>query len=268
MGDKPLILVTNDDGIQALGLRALIKAVSSLGRIVVVAPDKPQSSTGHALTIDNPIRIEQVDYFKDLGVEASFQCSGTPVDCVKFAVNHLLSDKPALCVSGINHGLNHSINVIYSGTLSAAMEAAMENIPAIGFSFDHPEPMGDFSTAIHFAYLISKWILQHVPPDHFFLNVNIPRLPLNKIKGVRICRQGYGRWEEKYEERTDPRGRKYYWLSGRFLHIDRSQDTDLWALENGYVSVVPVTLDFTDYRTLPQLQRSWARFVSRHTDVF
>lgn len=264
MSEQPLILVTNDDGIQALGIRTLIEAVRPLGRVVVVAPEKPQSSMGHALTLDMPIRIEKVSYFADLDVEASYQCSGTPVDCVKFAVNHLLKERPAICVSGINHGLNHSINVIYSGTLSAAMEAALENIPAIGFSYDHPEPVGDFGVARYFAYLLTRWLLEfrNELPEQTFLNVNIPRLSLEKIRGVRICRQGYGRWEEKFEERTDPRGRKYYWLSGRFLHLEKHPETDLWALEHGYVSVVPVTLDFTAYSLLPQLQRTWVRFAS------
>ncbi len=264
---RPLILVTNDDGIQAQGLHELVRAVAPLGRVVVVAPDKPQSNMGHALTLDQPIRVEPVSWFHDLDVEA-YQCSGTPVDSVKFAVNHLLDERPALCVSGINHGLNHSINVVYSGTLSAAMEAALEAIPAIGFSYDHPESMGDFTTARYFARLISSWILREGLPENIFLNVNIPRLPLDQIRGVRICRQGRGKWEEKFEERRDPRGRVYYWLSGRFLHLDASEDTDLWALTHGYVSIVPVTLDFTAGQVLGELRRRWTHFtaeVSRHS---
>lgn len=252
----PLILVTNDDGIHSQGLRALVEAVRPLGDVVVVAPDKPQSSMGHAITVDAPIRIEKVKRFEALGVDA-YQCTGTPVDCVKLAIDRLLSARPDLCVSGINHGLNASINVIYSGTLSAAMEAAIEGVPAAGFSLDLNGAEGDFTLAVKVAREISAGILKWGLPADVFLNVNIPYISVEHFKGYKVCRQAKGKWQESYEERVDPRGRKYYWLTGVFVNYDRGTDTDLWALASGYVSIVPVELDFTAYHALTYLLNRW-----------
>lgn len=249
---KPLILVTNDDGIVAPGLRALVQAVAPLGEVVVVAPDSPQSGQGHAITIELPLRLRQVEVFQ--GIEA-WECSGTPVDCVKLAKNVLLRDREiALCVSGINHGSNASINIIYSGTMSAAMEASLEGIPSIGFSLLNFDFHADFSTATHYARHIASWVLEKGMSSTYLLNVNIPNLPMHEIQGIRICRQADARWIEEFQENRDPRGQTYYWLTGRFINHDPGQDTDIWALNNGYISIVPSGHDLTRYEAIPTLQ--------------
>lgn len=247
---RPVILVTNDDGITAPGLRALAEAMLELGDVVIVAPDSPQSGMGHAITINRPLRLDQVDIFE--GINA-WQTSGTPVDCVKLAVNKVLHRKPDLCVSGINHGSNSSINVIYSGTMSAAMEGAFEGIPSIGFSLSNYSLGADFSAAKHFAMLIAKNILKNGLTERTLLNVNVPDLPLKKVRGIKICRQAHAKWEEKFDERLDPNKRKYYWLTGKFMNLDQGSDTDEWALANGFVSVVPVQYDFTAHHAIPDL---------------
>jgi 5'-nucleotidase len=250
----PVILITNDDGITAPGISALIEAVRGLGNIVVVAPDKPQSGMGHAITIGNPLRMNQVHLFE--GIEA-WQVSGTPVDCVKLAVDKILNGPPDICLSGINHGANHSINVIYSGTMSAAMEAAIEGIPSIGFSLMDFSMDADFSAAKALIPQLVKQAMAVTGEKHLLLNVNIPKLPIDLIKGVRICRQAYAKYQEDFDERRDPHGRKYFWLTGEFVNFDRGTDTDVWALDNGYVSVVPVLIDFTNYALKTQLETTW-----------
>lgn len=254
MPQKPVILVTNDDGITSPGIHHLVEAVRTLGDVVVVAPDSPQSGMGHAITIEEPLRLEPVDLFDNID---AYQCTGTPVDCVKLAVDKVLHRKPDLCVSGINHGSNSSINVIYSGTMSAAMEAAIEGIPAVGFSLVAYDWSADMLPAQHYARKISAQVLEDGLPDHGLLNVNIPDAPLKEIKGARICRQAKAKWQEEFTERIDPRGRKYYWLTGKFVNFDDGKDTDVWALENGYVSIVPVLYDFTAYDTLHYLKAHW-----------
>jgi 5'-nucleotidase len=244
---RPVILVTNDDGITAPGIRALADAMSRLGDVVIVAPDSPQSAMGHAITIGKPLRLDKVQVH---GEFLGYQCSGTPVDCVKLAVNKVLHRKPDLCVSGINHGSNSSINVIYSGTMSAAMEGAIEGIPSIGFSLNNYSMEADFTASAHFARIIASNILQHGMPESSLLNVNLPSLPLSEIKGIRICRQALAKWEEEFDERVDPRNRPYYWLTGVFKNYDKGTDTDEWALANGYVSVVPVLFDFTAHHAV------------------
>ncbi len=249
---KPLILVTNDDGITAHGINALVEIAKTLGDVVVVAPDSPQSGMGHAITIANPIRLHEVNVFK--GVEASYECSGTPVDCVKLAQNVVLRGRKVdLCVSGINHGSNASINIIYSGTLSAAMEASLEGIPSIGFSLLDYSHSADFEPCKPFVKQIMEYVLSHGMSQGNLLNVNIPRLPAHAIKGIKVCRQADARWKEEFVEATDPRGQKYYWLTGRFVNEDNSADTDIWALENGYISVVPSMHDLTNYPALAEL---------------
>src|SRR3954463_16518427 len=183
---KPVILITNDDGITAPGIHNLVEAVKDLGKIVVVAPDKPQSGMGHAITIGQPLRLSAVSTFFD-GVEA-YQCSGTPVDCVKLAVDKILHRKPDLCLSGINHGANHSINVIYSGTMSAAVEAAIESIPSIGFSLLDYSIEADFSASKKYARLIVQKMLKKTMDKHMILNVNFPAVDDKLIRGVKICR--------------------------------------------------------------------------------
>jgi len=247
--EQPIILVTNDDGITSPGIKNLIEAAKGLGKVVVVAPDKAQSGMGHAITIGNPLRMDKVDLFD--GIEA-WQTSGTPVDCVKLAVDKILHRKPDLCISGINHGANHSINVIYSGTMSAAMEASIESIPSIGFSLLDYRFDADFSAAVFYANKIIKTVLENNLDKHLLLNVNIPSVPKREIKGIKICKQAYAKYKEEFDERIDPHGKKYYWLTGEFINFDKDKDTDVWALQNSYVSVVPVQFDLTNY-TLKKL---------------
>ncbi|MCA0396786.1 MAG: 5'/3'-nucleotidase SurE [Bacteroidetes bacterium] len=251
---EPIILVTNDDGVTAPGIRNLVEAVRGLGKVVVVAPDKPQSGMGHAITIGQPLRLSPVNIYE--GIEA-YQCTGTPVDCVKLAVDKVLHRKPDICVSGINHGANHSINVIYSGTMSAAVEAAIESIPSIGFSLLDYSIEADFSAARDYARRITEMVLTTKIDKHLVLNVNIPKLPLEEIRGMKICRQAYAKYEEDFLERKDPHNRMYYWLTGELTNFDKGKDTDVWALENSYVSVVPVQFDLTNYVLKSKLEKSW-----------
>jgi len=248
--DRPVILVTNDDGITAPGLHALVEAVQDLGEIVVVAPDSPQSGMGHAITINHPLRLDKVDVHGD---HKWYQSSGTPVDCVKLAIDKILHRKPDLCVSGINHGSNSSINVIYSGTMSAAMEGAIEGIPSIGFSLLNYSLEADFTAAKQVARTIAMNTLKSGLPSGSLLNVNIPNLGLDEIRGIKVCRQAMAKWREEFDERLDPNKRKYYWLTGRFVNQDKGEDTDEWALSNGYVSLVPVQYDFTAHHAIPFL---------------
>ena len=249
----PVILITNDDGVTAPGIRNLVEAVKGLGKIVVVAPDKPQSGMGHAITIGEPLRMSKVDIFE--GVEA-WQTSGTPVDCVKLAVDKVLHRKPDICLSGINHGANHSINVIYSGTMSAAMEASIESIPSVGFSLLDYNIEADFTAARFYVHKIVSALLKQKMDKHLLLNVNIPALKMELIKGVKLCTQAYAKYEEDFDERKDPQGKKYYWLTGKFVNFDKSKDTDVWALANNYVSIVPVQFDLTNYTLKKQLEKS------------
>jgi 5'-nucleotidase len=248
---KPLILVTNDDGIAAPGIRALLEVAASFGEVIVVAPDSPQSGKGHAITIHDPLRLKKVSVFE--GIEA-WECSGTPVDCVKLAKHVILKDRPiALCVSGINHGSNASINILYSGTLSAAMEAALEGIRSIGFSLLDFSFDADFESSRIWAEKVIEYMLSQPFRQGCLLNVNIPRLSPSEIRGVKVCRQANARWVEKFVEGRDPGGRPYYWLTGEFINEDTGDDTDVWALENGYVSVVPSMHDLTNYTVLKEL---------------
>jgi 5'-nucleotidase len=251
---KPLILVVNDDGVSAPGIMALVNSVKHLGEVVVVAPDSPQSGMGHAITVNKPLRLEQVHNFGDI---KGYQCSGTPVDCVKLSVDKVLHRQPDLCVSGINHGSNSSINIIYSGTMSAAVEASLEGVPSIGFSLCDYHHEADFSASMHYATIIAEQVLAHGMPKHTLLNVNIPKLTLKEIKGIKICRQAQAKWDEEYIKRQDPMGRSYYWLTGKFINHDKGEDTDEWALANGYVSIVPVQYDLTAHHAIPFIYENW-----------
>ncbi|MFD2286142.1 5'/3'-nucleotidase SurE [Pedobacter petrophilus] len=249
---KPNILVVNDDGITATGIKNLIEVMQEIGNVVVVAPDSPQSGMGHAITIGKPIRFDKVALYE--GVEM-YKCSGTPVDCVKIAVNKIFKGKkPDLCVSGINHGLNNSINVLYSGTMSAAVEGAIEKIPSIGFSMDDFAADADFSHTKKYIKNICKEVLANGLPAGTLLNVNFPKG--GELKGIKICRQANAKWMEEFDERTDPYNRPYYWLTGVFENFDRGEDTDVWALEHGYVSIVPVQFDLTAHHAIQTLS-SW-----------
>lgn len=249
MSKRPLILVTNDDGIHAKGLQFLSEIAKDFGDVVVVAPDKPQSGMGHAITMTNPLRMKKVDID---GVEA-WSTSGTPVDCVKLAVYEIMQHKPDLVLSGINHGSNSSINVIYSGTMSAAVEGAVEGIKSIGFSLlDHDEN-ADFEPAKPYLISIIKNVLQNPISSGACLNVNIPK---GELKGIKICRQARGYWEDSFDVRKDPMGENYYWLKGDFVKLDKGEDTDIWALDNQYISVVPTQFDMTAHHAIANLN-SW-----------
>lgn len=248
---KPLILVTNDDSIVAPGIRALISVMKEIGEVVVVAPDSPQSAMGHAITINNTLTLSKVHL--DKTIENEYSCSGTPVDCVKIAVNEILKRKPDLCVSGINHGSNSSINVIYSGTMSAAVEAGIEGIPAIGFSVLDYSWDADFEPLKEHIKKIALQVLKKGLPEGVVLNVNFPKLKKEDIKGVKICRQAKASWIEKFDKRLSPMGKEYYWLSGEFVNQDKGEDTDEWALHNGYISIVPVQFDLTAHHAISQL---------------
>jgi 5'-nucleotidase len=250
---EKVILITNDDDITSPGIKALVEAVKDLGRVVVVAPDKPQSGMGHAITIGQPLRMRKLQMFDEI---KSYTTSGTPVDCVKLAVDKVLHAKPDICLSGINHGANHSINVIYSGTMSAAMEASIEGIPSIGFSHMEYSYETDLTAAKHYVREITKEVMSKKQPKHFLLNVNIPKGTLAQIKGAKLCRQAYAKYEEEFDVRIDPRNKNYYWLTGAFKNFDKGKDTDVWALKNGYVSVVPVQFDLTNYELKKQLSKN------------
>ncbi|MGY8914846.1 MAG: 5'/3'-nucleotidase SurE, partial [Flavobacteriales bacterium] len=243
--EKPLILVTNDDGITAPGLRALVRYMKEIGDVVVVAPDSPQSGMGHAITLDNTLYSKKVTIDSENGATEEYSCSGTPADCVKLALQELLDRKPDICVSGINHGSNSSINVIYSGTMSAAIEAGIEGIPAIGFS------LCDFSWEANFEKAgdaIKKIVMEALDkgmPQGVVLNVNIPKLEGKEYKGIKVSRQARANWKEKFDKRISPMGKEYYWLTGEFELLDKGEDTDEWALANDYISLVPTQFDLT-----------------------
>ncbi len=256
---KPLILISNDDGITSVGIRTLVEVMSEIGEVVVVAPDSPQSGMGHAITIGNTLRLDRSDIFSHLGVEA-YECSGTPADCVKLAKHYVLRDrKPDLVVSGVNHGSNSSVSVLYSGTMSAAIEAALEGLPAIGFSLCDYDHNADFSHTKAYIKNIVLQALSNGIPEGITLNVNFPPAAAGQIKGVKICRQARARWQEEFDQRKDPRGRQYFWLIGSFVNMEPEgvTDTDEWALQNGYVSIVPCTFDLTAYKAM-QTIGSWS----------
>ena len=252
--ERPVILITNDDGVTAPGIMNLVEAVKDMGKIVVVAPDKPQSGMGHAITIGQPLRLHKIHSMENV---ETWSCTGTPVDCVKLAVDKILHRKPDLCLSGINHGANHSINVIYSGTMSAAVEAAIESIPSAGFSLLDYRIDADFTGARKYVRIIVEKMLSTKLDKHTVLNVNIPSVATELLKGFKICRQAYAKYEEDFIERNDPHGRHYYWLTGEFVNFDKGKDTDVWALANNYVSVVPVQFDLTNYVLKSKLEKIW-----------
>jgi 5'-nucleotidase len=254
MSSTPVILVTNDDGINAPGIRALIAVMAEIGEVIVVAPDSPQSAMGHAITINSTLYLNKISAEEASVTE--YSCSGTPVDCVKLAVNEILKKKPDLCVSGVNHGSNSSINVIYSGTMSAAVEAGIEGIPAIGFSLLDYDWNADFEAIKPFIKKITLEVLAKKMSEGTVLNVNFPKLKENEIKGIKICRQAKAIWMEKFDKRQTPYGKDYYWLSGEFVNLDKGEDTNEWALANGYISIVPVQFDLTAHHAIAQLN-SW-----------
>ncbi len=251
---KPLILVTNDDGINAPGIRLLVKIMNNIGDVVVVAPDGPRSGMSSAITIESTIRCNKIVI--DNGPQEEYSCSGTTVDCVKLATNVILKRKPDLCVSGINHGSNSSINVIYSGTMAGSIEGALEGIPSIGFSILDTSLNADMTEIIQYVESITLKVLKHSIDKGLCLNVNFPKKKKDiEVKGVKVCRQANANWIEEFDERIDPNGKKYYWLTGKFVNYDNGKDTDEWALANHYVSIVPVQFDLTNYNSLIDLKK-------------
>jgi 5'-nucleotidase len=242
---RPLILVTNDDGITSSGIKTLIDVAKEFGNVVVVAPDSPQSGMGHAITIGHPLRLEKANIFENVD---AYECTGTPADCVKLAKNFVMENKkPDLVLSGINHGSNTSVSVLYSGTMSAAIEAAMEGIPAIGFSVCDYDHQADMSHAVPYIRQVITRVLEKGMKRGVALNVNFPKKTEESLKGIKVCRQAKAMWQEKFDLRHDPYGRRYFWMAGDFLNQDEGEDTDEWAVQNGYASIVPCQYDLTDY---------------------
>ncbi|MBR4738936.1 MAG: 5'/3'-nucleotidase SurE [Bacteroidales bacterium] len=248
---KPLILITNDDGFAARGLHALIDIAREFGDVVVMAPEQNASAKGLSLTTKVPLRVREIQQEEGL---CFYACDGTPVDCLKLAYEHFCPRHPDLVVSGINHGSNSSINVLYSGTMGAVIEATVLGMPAIGFSLLNHSPEADFEPSKPIVRHIINHVLSHGLPPDVALNVNIPRLNADEIKGIRVCHQTPGRWLDSFEKRTDPLGRPYWWLTGKFVCNNPAESSDEWALANGYVSVVPIHPDFTHYPSIDELK--------------
>lgn len=256
VAEQPLILICNDDGITAPGIAALASALDGLGELYVVAPASEQSAVGHAITVRDPVRAHPWSFEVPSGDIKAYSVSGTPADCIKLAVNQLLPRKPTLVVSGINQGPNTAVNIIYSGTVSAATEASILGIDAVAFSLCQWQG-GDYEPAGRYARLIAEQVMANGLPAGVLLNVNIPPLPFAEIRGIRITRQARSRWEESFHERVDPFNRPYYWLSGQFVNLDEGGDTDIEAVEEGFVSVTPIQHDLTAHQHLAGFQR-WA----------
>lgn len=252
MTKKPLILITNDDSIAAPGIKILTQVALEFGEVWVVAPDSPMSGKGHAISLDVSLRVNEVN---SDGPQKEFKVSGTPADCVKLAINKVLPRRPDLILSGINHGSNASVNVVYSGTMSAAVEGALERIPAIGFSLCEFSWEADFSAGIPAIRQIVAKVLQNGLATGTCLNVNIPESSKAPYKGIRVCRMAIGNWEEEFDERVDPFGRPYFWLTGKFVNYDHGSDTDIAALEEGYITIVPITVDMTAHHEVAALNQ-------------
>ncbi|MBB6325450.1 5'-nucleotidase [Algoriphagus iocasae] len=252
---KPLILVSNDDGITSKGIRILVSAMKKLGEVVVVAPDSPQSGMGHAITIGETLRLSSEDIFEDV---QAYKSSGTPADCVKLAKHHVLKGRtPDLVVSGINHGSNTSISVLYSGTMSAAIEGALEGLPSIGFSLCDYSSNADFSHVEEWVEKIALQVLKNGIAKGIALNVNFPPKRNEDIKGIKICRQAEAKWQEEFDERLDPNGRNYFWMAGNFVNFDKGEDNDEWAIANNYISIVPCQYDLTAHHAISQINKDW-----------
>ena len=253
--NQPLILISNDDGITSKGIRALVEVMQEIGEVVVVAPDSPRSGMGHAITIGNTLRLEQSDIFENI---VAYECSGTPADCVKIAKHFVLKGRrPDLVVSGINHGSNTSVSVLYSGTMSAAIEGAIEGMPAIGFSLCDYSSDANFEHTRTYVKKIAEQVLARGLHQGVALNVNFPPKRNELIQGIKICRQAHAKWEETFEERFDPNGRRYFWLAGNFVNLDEGEDNDEWAIANNYVSIVPCKYDLTACLTIKEIKDNW-----------
>lgn len=251
--NKPIILITNDDGIKAKGLRYLISIMKEFGNILVVASEKSHSGQSHAITSSFPLRLKKIEELKDY---TEYMCNGTPADCIKLGVQVILKNKPDLIVSGINHGSNASVNIVYSGTMAAVIEGCIAGIPSIGFSLNTHDSNADFNACGDAVKEICTKILKNGLTKGTCLNVNIPSVRKDEIKGIKVCRQANARWIEEFVHRSDPRNHDYYWLTGHLKKLEESEDTDQWALENNYISVVPAQYDLTSHQALEYI-KSW-----------
>jgi 5'-nucleotidase len=247
-----LILITNDDGLYAAGLKTLTAVMEEFGKVVVISATESRSGMSQALTVKEPLRVKLLE---ETDRHRIYACSGTPTDGVKLAVNQLLERRPDLLVSGINHGSNASASVLYSGTMAAALEGCLYGITSVGFSLNSYSSSADFSACGPYIRKVAEMVISTPLPKGICLNVNIPAIPAEEIKGIRISRQAEGNWQEEFEKRKDPMGKTYYWLTGSFQnHEPESTDTDEWAIHNGYVSVVPVTTDMTAHAFISELK--------------
>lgn len=249
---RPHILVTNDDGYDAPGIKKLTSIMREIGDVTVVAPEDPMSGTGHAITVRNPLRLRNIHTEEGLDIWA---CKGTPVDCVKLGEQIVLRRKPDLLVSGINHGSNAAVNIVYSGTMGAVLESNIGGVPSIGFSICDYSHKADMSKVDIYVKQIALEVLEKGLPDQTCLNVNIPAVNGYDIKGIKVCRQANARWVEEYDERKDPADRNYYWLTGRFELLDNGSGTDEQALNDNYVSVVPVHYDLTAHHAIEHIKK-------------
>jgi len=248
------ILVTNDDGVYSNGIYELAKRMTRLGKVTVVAPENEQSAVGHAITIHQPLRCRKIKFY-DLDIDA-WWVNGTPADCVKIGIETLLTERPDLIVSGINNGENLGTDIIYSGTVSAAIEGSIFDIPAIAVSYaKHGE--ADFSIAAEVAVSIVEQVLENAMGTNILLNINIPELENeNVLRGIKITKLGVKKYSNNFEERKDPRGDSYYWLAGELIEDELGEDTDIYAVRNGFASITPLHVDLTDYKEIDRL-KAW-----------
>ncbi|MFC1732719.1 5'/3'-nucleotidase SurE [candidate division KSB1 bacterium] len=247
VNSKPTILLSNDDGINAPGLLALRDALRPLGECTVVAPEYETSGISHAVTMRSPVRIRNNDEF-------GWAVAGTPADCIKFAVENLFEEPPALLVSGINQGSNTAVNAMYSGTVAAAAEGGIMNIPSIAISIAE-YGYDNFTLSVDFARVIAMKVLKDGLPDYTFLNINIPAVRKEKLAGIRFTHMGRTRYKEFFEERFDPSNRPYYWLKGEKILLENSDESDEVAVNRNFIAVTPLTCDLTDYQALDSIKK-------------
>jgi 5'-nucleotidase len=252
-----LFFVTNDDGLYAAGLKTLLEVIEEFGKVVLVSTMESQSGMSQALTVKTPLRVKLLE---ENDKHRIYACNGTPTDSVKLAINQLLERAPDFVVAGINHGANASVSVLYSGTMAAALEGCLYGICSVGFSLNSFSPAADFSVCKEYIRIVMKQLESEPLPPGICLNVNVPAVAAEEIKGIKICRQSRGNWKEEFEKRKDPMGKTYYWLTGIFQnHEPDAADTDEWALDHNYVSVVPVSVDMTAHWYLDKLKERFGK---------
>lgn len=240
MSRRPLILVSNDDSYTAHGVHELIDRLLKIGDVVAVCPERPQSGQSMAITVNEPLRINALE---DYHGAKMYNVSGTPVDCIKLSMHHILNRRPDMVATGINHGSNSAINVLYSGTMGAAMEGCAFGIPSIGFSLTDHSPNADFTPCLKAIDILAAGVLEHGLPDDVCLNVNVPNIS-GTPEEMRVCTPCRGRWNDEYQEFTDPHGKKFYWLTGKYENLEPdNHDTDEWCLKHDIISIVPVAIE-------------------------